>query len=475
MNIHRIPKQGNALNNTNSFMRWTIVSLLAVAGLFIFFYFVYIQANPPSNYWIGLWSFLESNTFRSLWPSLAVPLILFVFGVYERVQKQRHEDMKQAEERREKLKKEKEERREKRLHAIDKTKEMLNQINSLVSEVRFYDDTKGSDITMILAKIASQSSSLTEVLNIWNIFPLPKTVDSLILDYMRVLYWGAWAVAHCIYHSLVGDRKELQENLAMMQRGIVGTTFDPILNILKNSNELLELAEELSEGKGDGKDDQIITKIMNQIDKYVEECRKSPEGSMCKIINEELKDTEKGSKDPYSPRPRKPLKAIWATYERSIGDGIPQGISELIDQHITTDPIIKEKMKNETKSLIKNIFKLEVYRLLLEIDRFIIEEILPPRSSESEKDDAREFREAYRSIIEKFGDNLNTTIVSSKFGDFLNSAEYKMFEKSFFKIPPTDLINVIAIDTIKRIKKIGMLLRFAATIPLDETNRSTSQ
>jgi hypothetical protein len=47
-------------------------------------------------------------------------------------------------------------------------------------------------------------------------------------------------VAHSMFNNKDGKNNEqLQEYLAMTQRGIVGTTFEPIFTILNNSRKLL--------------------------------------------------------------------------------------------------------------------------------------------------------------------------------------------------------------------------------------------
>ena len=47
-------------------------------------------------------------------------------------------------------------------------------------------------------------------------------------------------MAHSMFNNKDGKNNEqLQEYLAMTQRGIVGTTFEPIFTILNNSRKLL--------------------------------------------------------------------------------------------------------------------------------------------------------------------------------------------------------------------------------------------
>ncbi len=98
-------------------------------------------------------------------------------------------------------------------------------------------------------EIATLSISRSEVINVWTFqFPvLPRNTYSLFANYIRLLYWSAWAVAHCIQNKLVGDVKQQQEHLAMVQRGVVIVGFHPIFNCLNFSMVLLESIEETSQ------------------------------------------------------------------------------------------------------------------------------------------------------------------------------------------------------------------------------------
>lgn len=453
---------------------WTLISLAAIVFLLSFGYVIYVQANPNPNIWKALWGYLESETFRSLLPSVAVPIIVFVFGIYDKTvkdiqtkkeedEKRKREELRQEEERREKRRKEEEERREKRTQAIEKTSAMLRQINSLVSEVRFYEDTKGSSISDVLKRIASQSSSLTEVINIWNFsFSLPKSSDSLFVDYIRVLYWGAWATAHSINKGIGGNREELQENLAMMQRGIVAIAFDPILNTLKHFNQLLDLTEGLSLSYGDQKQDKIINLVSEGIEKNLNQCF-SPEGTICIILQ--------GVSNELSPQiPNEPLKAIWLNCKKRILDEIQPKINKLVFYQISIDEETRKKIEEEVNSVSASLFQLRTYKSLLNLDKFINEEILPPQSGDKEANEAIALRTSYQLIKKFIRESSGLDINSPEYEEFLKSKEYEMFKNSFYNVRETELINIIAKDTLRRVKEIGNKLRFSSQIPLRGEN-----
>jgi hypothetical protein len=120
-----------------------------------------------------------------------------------------------------------------------------------VSKTRFYVPNNDSSINNILIDLTSISVILIDVMNTWDHrFPnYSSNILSLFADYVRLLYWSAWAVAHFIKNQLYTSNeqlKEIQEHLAMLQRGTVSIAFSPIINSMKYTNDLLELINELS-------------------------------------------------------------------------------------------------------------------------------------------------------------------------------------------------------------------------------------
>ena len=120
-------------------------------------------------------------------------------------------------------------------------------------------------------------------------------------------------------------------------------------------------------------------------------------------------------------------------------------------------------IKKEFKKIMLKLCELKFYQSSLRMSSFINEEIMPPIEEDSE--DEKNLRLAYqklKAMINEEQVDKGTSYVDK----ILESSEYITFRKSFFKIQDTSLINMVAIDTIKRMTEIGDALRFASTIPL---------
>jgi hypothetical protein len=534
--------------------------ILISAGLVILntvLFVAYQQAHSGEHFWNQLWNYFESGTFQLLTASLALPIILlllenhfnFVKGLVESRQEREKREIEERNERRKKIE---QERKEKRLQAIEKTTDVLRHINSSVSKVRVFEsnnpqgnsgasnDTR-SNINDILMEIASLSISVSEVINVWTFqFPvLPRSTYTLFADYIRLLYWSAWAVAHCIQNKLVIDINHLQEHLAMIQRGVVSVGFHPMFNSLNFAMSLLESIEELSREltqdkkyQATSKQDEIqriiIDKIRFKLNNYIKENfrKEEPKGEIVKLI--ELQANKANNYIPAIP-----ITAIWVECElkrrdippeisQSIFDEIKEispdikkkieevekkmeekkkieKIQSIFDEIKEISPDIKkkieevekkieevedseierknedishhtvEKMKEEIEGLVSNLLKLKVYQILLGIERFSKEEILPPIQPCSESIDVVNLRAHYQDLQKYLEDNphlLKTE--STKFKELFNSEKYLKFKDSYYNVTDLDLINIIAIDTIKRIKEIGRLMRFSSVIPLEE-------
>jgi hypothetical protein len=508
-------KTTDAVHSFNVTLWLTIIAI----GLVIFnivLFVTYQQAHSDEKFWNQLWGYFESGTFQFLTASLALPIILlllenhfnFVKGLLESRQEREKREIEERNERRKKIE---QERKEKRLQAIEKTTEILRQINGCVSKVRVFESNgqvgnneasngTRSNINDILLEITSLSISISEVINVWTFqFPvLPRNTYSLFADYIRLLYWSAWAVAHCIQNNLAGDVKQLQEHLAMVQRGVVSIGFHPIFNSLNFSMVLLESIEELSREltkdkkyEATSKQDEIqriiIEIVKTKIDDGIKKNfrKDEPKGDMLKII--ELQANKANNYHPPIP-----ITAIWIECEqkrkaiepkisRSIFDAIKEISPDIKKKEEEIEKAEKEtksgetplhaieKMKEEIEGLVSNLFKLKAYQILLGIERFSREEILPPIEPCSESKDVVNLRRYYQDLQKYIEEDPNVLkFESSKFKDLFLSENYLKFKESFYNISDPDLINVIAIDTIKRIKETGRLMRFSSVIPYDE-------
>lgn len=458
-------------NKSVDFERWIeiLITLLIVLNLLLFI--TYQRAHTDENFWFQLWQYVESSAFQGLTAGLAIPLILFFLErhfnfIQSIVEKRQEREKREIEEHKEKKKKIEEDRREKRLQAIVMTSDVLKQINGLVSEVRFYESGTESNINDILTRIASLSISVSELINIWIFrFPiLPKMVHSLFRNYVVTMYWGAWAVAHCIKYEIDENRIELQETLAMIQRGIISTAFYPLVNTLTYSMNLLELADDMAKDAEGDVQEKIIDIIRLKIEENFKDSFDINRGNIYKIINKEIDNSSYMG-------PHKPMIAIWIECEHIIREEINPPIFEAIFHEINTivpqiNEETRDKMKQEINNLILNLFQLEIYELLLKIDKFTNEEILPPSNLESGiNHDLRVSYQELKKYIEKPG---VLAVGSTEYDEFLKSETYVKFRSLFYKIQDIDLMNIIAIDTVKRIRDMGTTIRFGSVIPFSE-------
>lgn len=473
-----------------NFTRWISILLALLVGLNIIFFIAYYDSHPSEDIWLKLWSYFESETFRALMVSLAFPVVILViesqFKIIEHIFENRLEQAKREfEEQVEARRKIEEDRKEKRLQAIGMTSETFRQINNLVSEVRVYDDQSKASMNNIIGRIASQSIAVSELINTWIVrFPiLPTNVHSLFRGYVIVLYWGAWAVAHCIQKGIGGDKEELQESLAMIQRGIVGIAFGPIFNALTSSMSLMESIEELhknmedDENSSDKKLNEIKTKvkdsesrhdqIINIIKKTFEDDLKNcfaEKGVLYNIVKEELGDGSTHSEF----MPIKPMTAIWLSCKQSVEKEIISKIYDTALKNVKVKEYARKKMEDEIKELTLNIFQLKVYDIILRLDEFRNEEILPSVDSSCNCNKGQEVRATYQAIKRYMKDPEVVKVGSAKFDSFFTSKEYQEFRQYYFGIKDTDLINIVAVDTIQRIKKMGILIRFGSVLPFDQ-------
>ena len=88
------------------------------------------------------------------------------FKIFKTIQ-DRIKERKEEEDLHEQRKKQQSENLEARVKAINDTTNILNEINSLVSEVRFYDEDN-DNINHILKKISSTSIHFSDMINNWN-------------------------------------------------------------------------------------------------------------------------------------------------------------------------------------------------------------------------------------------------------------------------------------------------------------------
>lgn len=487
-----------------NFKPWIEFLLILLVSLNIFFFFTYHRSHANEDLWVQLWNYFESETFRSLTVSLAFPMIIFVieskFKIIEHIFQTRLEQAKrEIEEQVEARKKNEEQRKEKRLQAIAMTSDVLNKINNLVSEVRVYDSKGELTINTIIARIASLSISVSELINTWLVrFPiLPRGVYSLFRGYIVVMYWGAWAVAHCIQNKIGGDEKQLQESLAMIQRGIIGLAFEPIYKTLTNCMELMESIEAIHKKSTYESQDEtrlrvfrskvedtneLEEKIMDTIRQGIERNLKNcfvESGSLYKVIKAES-EVPNNNLQEESLFPQKPMSAIWLNCKQKVEEEIISEINNNLGEVMGKNRIenyaeIKNKLKKNIEDLIMSIFQLKIYEVLLNISEFRNEEILDSPRNSNETQEQKVIRSNYQALRKYIRNPDILKVDSDEYRKFFESNDYLNFRKSYFAIKETDRINIIAIDTVKRLKDMGTLMRFSSVIPFDQDSISGVQ
>lgn len=494
INLSRVLETGKDSRKVRNFSKWIIVLMGFLIGLNALFFTTYDESHPKQEFWLQLWTYFDSNTFRALMVSLAFPVIILIieshFKIVEHIFQNRLErEKREFEEQVEKRRKLEEERKEKRLEAIRMTSESFKQVNGLVSEVRVYDDKGQLGINEIIGRIASQSIALSELINTWIVrFPiLPTNVHSLFRGYVVILYWGAWAIAHCIHNNIGGDKKDLQESLAMIQRGIVSIAFHPIFNTLTISMNLMESLEELYKNVEDYRYDDkgiIKTNVKETETRY---------GDIIDIIKTNIENSLNDSFFQYNSLCESmivrdsdhihksvqdiPLNAIWLTYKENIKDKVTSKLDMEITDICSRNPKIEEKAQKKIKAgaseLLLDIIQLKVYAVILNLQEFVDEEFLPSENTSTDLHSTQEekIRHAYQSI-KKYMANLKKFETSDEYKKFFSSQEYQEFKLLYFGMKDTDMINMVATDTLQRIKKMGTLIRFGYVLPFGSQGKS---
>jgi hypothetical protein len=493
--------------------RQTVILLLAVATVIFVFSFSYnsfIDTPNIHNYgfWKRLEEFIQSDNFNKLLPTIIIPLIVFIWKIYDDHKKQKEEELKEERKRRE------EQLKEKRLETIEQTFEQWNQINKILSEVRFYGDEdeekENKRIKDIQSRIAEHSISFGKLIYSWSSrFPIvPDTLISLFGNYTIVLYWSAWAAAYSIRHTKehiqnvkTEQYKELQESIGMFQRGIVSISFINLIYILKESSQLLEDIEEYF-----GSDEHIqystIAIIRTSIEKNFKNVFDSREnGCIYAAINEESKSTgvrikqylkmiEESSKankkvETYEQDNNslnhesylyEPITVFWNKYEEQI-ELLRKKIREELDTELGAKVIhamkANKRIFKDIDNIIKYLCRLKLYELILGMDRFAKGEILPSGSEKfwpeiidfhyhdsAKTEHLRELYQNIRYMIMEQMPNFPKDWNNDKYTKILTSKEYSEFERSFYGITNTDLMTMVAADTLQYVRLTGKAIRF---------------
>lgn len=272
------------------YLKFVIVSAIIIS-LFIIGFVIFTRTfeDNTENSWNVLWNYFNTDVFRTLLASIAIPLVVFFWKSYEKKREKQIEIEEQKH--KERLAKIIEEHKRQRIETIEQTFDQWNQINSLISEVRFVKLDK-LEIRDVQFKISSQSITFGKVIYLWSSrFPiLPTVASGLFVSYTNILYWSAWGIAYSLRNKVdplfqgeisqeCDDQidtnkkcRDLQEALGIFQRGVVSISFIHLSYILKYSDQLLEYIETYVEDEQMQNEfiDLIRTKIEKKFEKIFE-------------------------------------------------------------------------------------------------------------------------------------------------------------------------------------------------------------
>lgn len=499
--------------------RWTIIASTALILVIIMFSISIIafahssSFDKKDNLWTSIGKYLTSDIFDKVLPTIIIPLIAFIWRIYDNNTKQKEQELK------EKKKSRQQELKENRVMTIETTFEEWYKMNKLVSEVRFLESNDIKTIKQVQLQIAEHSISFGKLIYIWSSrFPiLPDTVVSLFINHTVSLYWGAWAIAYSIKNGIVEPKmsntyynnnssrhwahqetipikinNELQESLGIFQRGIVSTGFLNLVYVLKTSAELLEHIEEYLPY-----DDHIQHCTINVIKKAIENQftkRFDPKEKDCHIYTQ-IRDYQKNifhqllsnqEEEPVI----EPISIFLNKYQNDIDSLIKD-----VDEEITTNLIklhpkmaykirkVKEQLDQNVGDLIKYLCRLKIYELLLGLDKFAKGELLPKNCQDyvedtmqfryrySDRKKIDEVRTSYQKVKDKIEENLPLYPAewdNIKYKKIINTIEYKTFFGLFNQIQDSDLLNMVAADTIAYIRNVGRMIRFTRILFYNE-------
>lgn|GEM_PF-2629745 len=504
------------------YLKFVIVSAIIIS-LFIIGFVIFTRTieDNTENSWNVLWNYFNTDVFRTLLASIAIPLAVFFWKSYEKKRERQIELEEQKH--KERLAKIIEEHKRQRIETIEQTFDQWNQINGLISEIRFVKLDK-SEIRDVQFKIASQSITFGKVIYLWSSrFPiLPSVASYLFVSYTNILYWSAWGIAYSLRNKVdllqeeisqeCDDKtdinkecreecRDLQEALGIFQRGIVSISFIHLSYILKYSDQLLEYIETYVEDEQ--MQNEFIDLIRTKIEKKFKEIFEKQEDKE-KKIHEELerintyrldylnyvnyyKNKEKKNKNDGNKTKKfvpVPISLHWNRFKESIKkDKIFKTIIEEMRQNADStkkDMIseIEKKIKLTEKEIEKNIDKLikellylKIYEYLLFIDKFRRGEIRYTSKNKNLSTNGK-LRKSFQNINEKIRHDIPETFVYSqedknKIYDLIDNeikwnSEYEKFIFLFRKeITDTNFMNIVADDVVEYIRFVGREIRFS--------------
>jgi hypothetical protein len=185
-----------------------------------------------------------------------------------------------------------------------------------------------------------------------------------------------------------------------------------------------------------------------------------------------------------------PISTFLNMYESDIDSLITDVNEEITTNLIKLHPKMaykirkaKEQLDQNVGDLIKYLCRLKIYELLLGLDKFAKGELLPIncqayfedimqfhyRYSDRQKID--NVRTSYQQVKDKIKENLPLYPAewdNTKYKKIINSIEYKAFFGLFNQIQNSDLLNMVAADTVVYIRNVGRMIRFSRILFYNE-------
>ncbi|MFC2027383.1 hypothetical protein ACFLU3_01715 [Chloroflexota bacterium] len=223
-------------NPSNRISIWIVYLLVLFALLNVLLFVVYHNTHRADATWNQLWGYFESDVFKVVTASLALPIILLLLESFLNLRGAIHE----------RLVAEKQARREKRLECIELTAKMWNELYAIVSEIRYFSiDREDRDFAIrdILLKLQNISSSAEDTVSMWR-FRFPNLTDhdmGVLLEPMNVLGNCAGTVADSIKLGI--DKEEiqvLQHCLGEVQQCLKTIAHHSYLSVLELSVDYLD-------------------------------------------------------------------------------------------------------------------------------------------------------------------------------------------------------------------------------------------
>ena len=308
----QVEKKSGSFNSTKFWI--LLLSILLIALNFIVFY-IYQRSHLEENLSTQLWNYFGSDAFKVITVSFLLPIILFLLESLFKIRKAVEE----------RIEREKQRRRDARWQCVEETTKMWNELDSVISEVRYFEtntrahDKEGERKTSvgdILKRLENLSSSLNKIVNMWYYrFPnlSDKDTSSSFEDsvhyFITTLFDSTFTIAYHIQKSNDRQEKEvLRETLGIIQAGVRSIVYHPLICILKDSIYVLD------DGPGKDQSQESLKSCLKYLNEAAEALRREEirnneffsniTGDRGKALWKAFRKTEEWKRK----NPKKPLK-----------------------------------------------------------------------------------------------------------------------------------------------------------------------